>query len=57
MTFFPIFFSWEMYLLEIDLVTQVQILYEAVCVSLCANAFRKGMNLLILPSVRQTGLL
>ena len=34
--------------LEVDLVTQVQIIDEAVCISLCANAFGKGMNPFIL---------
>ena len=33
-----------------ELVTQVQILVEAVCILLHANAFEKGMNQSVLPS-------
>ena len=33
-----------------ELVTQVQILEEAVCISLCANALEKAMNLSVLPT-------
>ena len=38
-------------------VTRVQTLDEAVCISLCANALRKGMNLSVLtPSYGHNGL-
>ena len=43
-----------------ELTTQVQILEKAICVSLCAKAFGKGMNPFVPPSylkiVKQTGL-
>ena len=32
-----------------DIVIQVQILKEVVCISQCANTIEKGMNLIILP--------
>ena len=34
-----------------DMVNQVQILNEAVCISHCANTLRKGMNPIILSLV------
>ena len=35
-----------------ELATQVQILDEAVCISLCADTLRKGMNpFVLLPSI------
>ena len=33
-----------------ELVMQVQILSEAICISLCTNALGKGMNPSVLPS-------
>ena len=30
--------------LEMELTTRVQILDKAICISLCANTLRKGMN-------------
>ena len=37
---------------EMDMVRQVQILIEAVCISLCTNALKNSMNLyLLLPAL------
>ena len=34
---------------KINLMSQIQILDEAICISLCANAPGKGMNLSVFP--------
>ena len=41
--------TYRYYTLILDLATQVQILDDAVCISVPANTVRKGMNPLIFP--------
>ena len=38
-----------LFLCEIDLEIQIHVLDEVVCISLCANALEKMMNLSVLP--------